>query len=139
MNAASRGGYLLLILGLPLLSAGCNGDPHQRQAVSGTVTFKGQPLKTGSIEFSPSDGQATGVSVTITNGEYKLEKNQGLSPGNYKVKINAPDKDNLDVRGPQEDRGSPPKEKIPPRYNERTTLGAVVKKGEPNVFPFDLK
>ncbi|HEY7428436.1 MAG TPA: hypothetical protein VH682_29660, partial [Gemmataceae bacterium] len=42
-------GFLLLVVG------GC-GESAQNEAVSGAVTWKGQPLERGTIEFVPADG-----------------------------------------------------------------------------------
>lgn len=57
----------LLVLGL----AGCGGqsDAVPRQAVSGTVTFGGQPLTQGTIQFLPaSTEQSTAALVPVTRG-----------------------------------------------------------------------
>ena len=41
------------------LSAGCGDDGYgRRYPVSGTVTYKGQPLKQGTITFTPADADA---------------------------------------------------------------------------------
>jgi hypothetical protein len=123
-----------------LLMSGCGGDPLNRQAVSGTVTFKGQPLEHGKIEFSPLDGQTTLMGAEIANGQYSIPAKQGLTPGKYKVMINAPQGANLNPTGPPgSDLGPPPTELIPERYNGKSELRAEVKKGEPNVFDFTLK
>jgi hypothetical protein len=125
--------------GVLLLACGC-GDPLNRQAVSGTVTFKGQPLEHGKIEFSPLDGQTTLMGAEIANGHYSIPAKQGLTPGNYKVMINAPQGANFNPTGaPGSDLGPPPTELMPERYNAKSELRAEVKKGEPNVFDFPLK
>lgn len=125
------------VLGL----AGCGGDPLQRQAVSGTVTFKGKPLATGSIEFFPADpGVGTGSGAPIGDGLFQIAKDKGLSPGNYKVRVNAPDHVSQAPGGApgSDSAGTPPKELIPAKYNANTTLTAEVKKGAENVFTFNL-
>jgi len=128
----------LPLAGLLLLACGC-GDPLNKQAVSGKVTFKGKPLEHGKIEFSPLDGQTTLMLAAISNGEYSIPAKQGLSPGKYKVMINAPEGANLNPSGPPgSDLGPPPTELIPARYNEKSDLRAEVIKGGANVFDFTL-
>jgi hypothetical protein len=129
----------LALAGLMLVVCGCAGDPQNRQAVSGKVTFKGQPLDHGKIEFSPLAGQTTLMGAAIHNGEYNIPAKQGLSPGWYKVMVNAPQGADLNPSGPPgSDPGLPPTERIPARYNSKSDLKAEVKKGDPNVFDFPL-
>ncbi len=74
-------------------AAGCGGgDPLQRQAVSGTVTFKGQPLDKGTITFLPADSQSKAQpgGATVANGQFSLPAAQGLAPGKYRVQISSP-------------------------------------------------
>jgi hypothetical protein len=140
MGRLFRAWGLLLVAGLACLPGGCKRDVLRRQAVSGTVTFKGQPLAAGKIEFSPVDGQATLVAGAIENGRYAIPAAKGLSPGTYKVLVNAPEGGRGGPAGaPGGDLGPPPKELIPPRYNAQTELRATVEEGGRNVFAFDLK
>lgn len=85
---------LLLPFGLILTAAftvGCNPAPKVAQ-ISGTVTFKGQPVPAGYITFTPD--VATGtlgqvVGFQIQNGKYDSKANvpPGLGSGSYKVRI----------------------------------------------------
>src|SRR5689334_14633291 len=64
-----------------LTPTGCDGpgDGLPRQAVSGSVTLKGQPLPQGTIQFLPAtDKQPTAGAVEIKDGKYSLPKEQGL-------------------------------------------------------------
>lgn len=134
-----RGVGLVVFTALALLAAGCR-DPLNRQEVSGTVTFKDKPLEYGKIEFTPTGGQPTGEGAVIENGAYKIPAKKGLSPGPYKVLVNAPKGAHAAPAGPPgSDAGPPPTELIPPQYNEKTTLTATVKEGGPNVLDFNLK
>src|SRR5262245_28257282 len=67
-------------------TAGCT-DPNARQAVSGTVSFKGQPLDQGRIHFAPLGKGATEAGATIENGRYSIPRDLGLVPGTYKVSV----------------------------------------------------
>ena len=120
---------------LAVLLAGC-GRSDGRQAVSGTVTFKGQPVD-GLIEFVPAGGEATQAGTTIEKGKYSIPREKGLVPGTYKVMIFSPD--NKEVTP---DPGGNPffakaRERIPAKYNEQTTLTREVKPGS-NPLDFTL-
>src|SRR5690349_8575855 len=70
--------------------AGCGGagDDLPREPISGTVSFDGQPLKSGSIQFQPvqtKEGISTGG--MIDDGRFTVPRNEGPVPGNYKVMI----------------------------------------------------
>lgn len=127
---------------VPLAGCGGAGDGLQREAVSGTVKFKGEPFKDGLIEFQPTvPTLSTTGAAPVKDGEYSLSSSQGLQPGTYDVRITsaAP----VVQRKPGELPGDNPapitKELIPDKYNAKTTLTAEVKSGGPNKFDFDLK
>ncbi len=123
-------------------AAGCGGgDPLQRQAVSGTVTFKGQPLDKGTITFLPADSQSKAQpgGATITNGQFSLPAAQGLAPGKYRVQISSP------VGGaeakPDEAPGDSSKlaeERIPASWNTESKHEITVEKGGANKFDFKI-
>lgn len=82
-----------LVVSICLLALGCSDGTGlaKRYKVSGTVKYKGEPVKQGSITFSPVDAQngrpATG---TITDGSYYLTTavdGDGALPGDYRVSI----------------------------------------------------
>src|SRR3954451_4004660 len=61
-----------------LTCVGC-GPPSKMQ-VSGQVTFDGKPIQQGEIVFQPvehTSGPTTGGS--ITNGEYRVQADKGLT------------------------------------------------------------
>jgi hypothetical protein len=137
--------------------AGCGGasDNLPREAISGTVTFDGQPLKHGSIQFTPvqaKDGVATGGMITA--GRFDVPRDVGPVPGNYQVMIfaaggspAAAESDPSEPAGPslksalpqKTARARPTTGLIPIRYNLKSELKAEVKAGGPNIYTFDLK
>src|SRR5262249_34110494 len=125
-------GLLPVVLVL-LLTGGC-GDADGRQKVSGTVALKGQPVDAGHLEFIPMDGGGSHAGATIENGKYTIPADKGLLPGNYTVKVYWPDLTSQPKRaagetpGPGDDRQIP-KNRMPPKYNSKTTLTREVKKG----------
>jgi hypothetical protein len=134
-------GVCLLGVTAAALTGCAGGDKQNRQAVSGTVSFKGQPVKMGQVEFHPAGGQETKSGAPIENGSFAIPAEQGLTPGNYRVIIRAPDRI-IESRGaPGSDTGPPSKELLPARYNEQSTLTREVKdarKGGDNKLDFDL-
>jgi len=114
---------------------GCgSGD---RVAVRGEVTVDGTPLESGSIFFTPIDGpkelQAGGA---IRDGEYEIPGHRGPPVGKMRVEIwpgtQLPD-DQRDLQA------TSPAAPIPPRYNAQSTLEAITKANQDNVFNFPLK
>lgn len=129
-----------LSVGVVLL-AGCGGDPMGRQAVSGTVLFKGQPLDQGRIHFAPAGKGPTESGATIENGNFTIPRDTGLVPGTYKVSVFSYDQKGAKVQSeeiPGEPSNTQFKERIPAKYNVQTTLTAEVKKGGSNVFEFKI-
>jgi len=78
---------------------GCGDDGlGKRYPVSGTVTYKDQPLAKGAISFyaTGAGNETRGAFGTIENGRYSLSTQSdgdGAFPGDYVVSINAKDAD----------------------------------------------
>ncbi|RUL87509.1 hypothetical protein [Tautonia sociabilis] len=139
-----------------LLAAGCGdgtGLP-KRYPVSGTVTYKGEPVKTGTIQFTPEDlNNGRAASGVITDGSYYLTTavdGDGALPGNYKVAIIAQDVD-LEKALAGVEGGSPKqddiakayaeaKDLVPSKYSLPDTSGLTytVKEGSNRNVDFDL-
>jgi hypothetical protein len=122
----------LLLLGLVLV-LGC-GDP-KRASVSGSVTLDGKPLPNALVSFQPvGEGQVApgpgSTGRTDEKGEYTLQVSgggKGAVVGWHEVKISCP------VGGgpsnPDEDRRTPQKDRVPPRYKRKSALKFEVKPG----------
>ena len=105
------------------LSAGCGDDGYgRRYPVSGKVTYKGQPLKQGTITFTPADAN-TGRTASghIVDGAYALttvDNEDGALPGPYQVAIASVEVDAEQGRGTgQGQRRGPPTRPSSPRPN----------------------
>jgi hypothetical protein len=136
------GRALLFIVGV-LVCAGCGGNKLNRQAVSGTVSYKGKPIIRGSITFAPAEGRGpTFVSAPIEDGKFSIAKDAGPVPGTYQVRFEAYDKI---LYGPAipGDPAPPPKklnqEPLPAKYGADSKETVEVKDGDSNVFDFPLK
>lgn len=124
------------------LIAGCNGarDELPRQPVSGEVKFDGAPLKSGMIQFMPTEpGTATPGGAAVTEGKYAMSTTDGLVPGAYQVLVTSVPESTAQATGTMPgDPVPPPKEPIPSIYNSQSTLTAKVTEDGPNTFNFDL-
>ncbi len=69
-----RSGGLMLLL----LLAGCSSPG----SISGKITYKGKPLKSGTVTFVPDQGG--GFTSEIRDGEYKIER---IPPGPAKIAV----------------------------------------------------
>ena len=106
--------------------AGCGPSGLDLEPVTGTVTFDGQPIPEGRIQFRAVDGDQRAFSGLITNGQYEIEAQPGrmivevrasrIIPGKY-------DESNPDEKAPVGEMY------IPARYNSQTELTAEVPAG----------
>jgi hypothetical protein len=109
-----------------LLSAGCNSRPAT-VGLRGEVSFDGQAVAWGKIDFVPADGTPGASACSpVDAGRYEIPARWGLLPdGVYEVRIVA-----FRKAGKKEtnrvERGGPPVETaenfIPDTYNTRSTL-----------------
>ena len=85
----SRSFTSLLLLSLLVAFSGCGPKSDlQKVVVSGKVTFEGQPVGNGQIEFHPMKGTRGPVSgAPIKDGEYRAHAKGGVPVGLQKVKI----------------------------------------------------
>jgi hypothetical protein len=118
---------------------GCSHDSEGRQAVTGSVHVDGEPIKAGSINFTPTEGQATAGGAVISNGKFAIPGDNGLLPGKYRVAISAP-ASGTDKPAPVMPGEAPPlaKDLIPPQWNTASNQIVEVKKGGSNAFPFEI-
>jgi len=133
----------VLLFALSLTSLpGCSAyKGPERAAVKGTVSIAGEPLKNGSISFTPTDGN-TGPTAggTITNGSFDIPKDRGPVVGMNIISINGSEKTGRKVPAPF----GPDKmvdeyvEIVPPRYNTQSELKKDIQSGK-NQLEFPLK
>jgi hypothetical protein len=114
------------------LIAGCSEpNPLGRRPIHGKISFQGKPVDYGSIQFQPEVPQR-GVSSggMIADGSYQLKLAAGLPPGPYQVMISSPDRGKQEkMEGPPGDERTLSAERIPQKYNLKSTLKVEVPKG----------
>ena len=132
------------------LFPGCGGPtPPQmaKTAISGTVTFKGEPLSGASLTFTPTGDTMgfVGTGRTDKNGVYvitDIRGAKGLAVGEFKVTISRRllNGKELDPNDNTPEMDSPATESLPPRYSnpQSTELRATVTK-DANPIDFHLK
>ena len=122
------------------LSACSKPDPFERQPLKGFVTWKGQPIKYGTIVLEPADGQRAGAMASIRDGNFDIPRTAGPSPGKYSVWLHAYDKSGDEPVAGDDPR--PPREILPAKYLAKPPAVLQIKRvqGEDaNEFNFDLK
>src|SRR5438046_2657048 len=125
MNTLRNCGRLLV--GVLLLGwvNGCGGSGPERHEITGTVTYKGQPVDDGIIEFEPLEGQGSKDGSSINNGQYRIPQLKGLFVGKYRVNIYIGDgtsgagnaSPDAPARAPGTKRGG---ERAPPEFNRKS-------------------
>jgi len=118
---------------LTLLLSGCSKSPTRR--VMGEVSYKGEPIKSGTIELVPiegTDGPAVGGS--ITEGAYDVPAAKGpLATGTYRVKLWAMRDTGKFPPGPRYPKSTTVRESIlPVEYNIESKLEVKI---DPNANP----
>ncbi|MEZ6072180.1 MAG: hypothetical protein R3C10_18460 [Pirellulales bacterium] len=133
----------LFFAGAVVLAAGCDDqrDPHGRLALSGTVTFQGQPLDQGLIDFLPVDRPGSaGARGRVRDGTYSIPRHQGVVPGRYRVVITSAE--SVSAEAPDGTPGRafplPGKERIPPEFNSESEWTVEAREGDENTFEFTI-
>jgi hypothetical protein len=109
------------VCGFVLLAClvGC-GQRDGRIAISGTVSYDGQPVNKGIVTFVPADGKGPTAAATIVDGKYSVK----VAPGKKVVKI-----EGFKVTGQRHYNKNPnspmvdqQEQIIPPCYNAKSEL-----------------
>lgn len=124
--------------------AGCgsdSGNGEGRFAISGRVTYDGQPVTDGNIGFvSTKVGTSEPAGTDIVEGRYEIPQHEGPSEGSYKVVIYA---DRPSGRMVEADEGGTEminrmEQYIPEVYNSHSTLTVEIS-GDRDSLDFDLE
>lgn len=126
---------IVVFSALLLSLTGCAAKSDQGE-VAGTVTFNGEPLKTGTIRFDPADGHTATANAIITDGKYTAK----MPPGEKRIAISAQKvvgkKKMYDT--PQSPVVDLTEEMLPKQYNAQSDLKLTVAAGSQQK-DFDLK
>jgi hypothetical protein len=86
--------------------AGCSGHGVKKVTVNGTITYKGQPLRSGFVKFIGPEGATSSGGVIQSDGTFIITD---VVPGEVKVGV---------VEAPQGTRSPAPEEKKAPGANK---------------------
>jgi hypothetical protein len=122
---------------LAAVMSGCGRDGPERIVVSGTVTFRSEPVKTGEIRFIPTKGtEGPAEGTLIVDGQYLASGKGGVPVGTYTVSIVAwhgwaPRRDMPSPNVPlgRQDNDPSRKQLLPAKYNSQSQLAITVKPG----------
>lgn len=130
------------------LAAGCGPSGPQRHAVGGSVTFAGEKISEGSIDFVPiGDTKGPRAGANIQQGQYHIDRSGGPVAGRHRVEVTAVRPTGRRFKVQQfidVEPGNKAVEEvvgfIPAKYSGATSelVVEVQSKGR-NVFDFDLK
>lgn len=120
--------------GILLILAGCFGKTPTG-TVSGTVKYKGQPVKAGIVNFHNA-AKGTASQAKLDGGNFTFPGE--LEVGTYKVYLQAPPPEQLPPDKMKD--AKPPAFDIPPKYLDpsQTTESVEVKAGA-NTFTIEFK
>lgn len=143
MSLRTKQAGVVWVLSLALTN-GCSSGPDLAR-VWGEVTFDGERVEDGTIEFTPIDGTGGGlVGSAITAGAYEVPRHHGARVGGaYKVAIVSVKETGrkiLDMTGPKGETLFEFTNFIPARYSTATELKVTISADEEqNHFDFRLR
>jgi hypothetical protein len=128
---------------VPLLVAGCGGDPYKVAPVSGKIMLNGKPLAKASVTFSPVavggniEPGPSSTGKTDAEGRFTLtligKDGSGAVVGKHKVRVAMLDETDTSIDLPDKTR------QLPLEYNGQTKLTFDVPAGGTDKADFDLK
>ena len=117
-------GVLLVIL----LAPGCgSGGGPGRFAVSGKVTYRGQPVPAGSVAFEPDasrGGSGPGAVAQIKDGRYRTTGGKGPTAGPHRVRITGYDGEPCTIDGTPDGMFLPDGKALFPQHQTTVDLPA---------------
>lgn len=124
------------LFALALLLAVCNGCRRtgpERVIVSGTVSYRGEPIPKGTIRFIPGRNQQIPSAVArILDGKYSAGANGGVCVGNYRIEIEAHRTDpryQTSATPTEAEAELPTQQYLPEKYNRQTQLEIAIEPG----------
>ena len=108
--------------------------------VKGSVTFKGQPVKSGSISFVPADSKGPSLGTRIKDGQYSLKNSADNAGGKKYVQITCTYETGQKVpAGPPEPPGTMVDQIKSISFGQNKELTCELQPGQVNEENFDLK
>jgi hypothetical protein len=132
---------LMALLFSVVAVAGCNDSG--RYPLKGSVTFDGEPVEWGYVQFSPMAGTTGPTSgADVKNGTYAVATERGLFKESYRVDVKAwkrsSKKFSIDTVTGEKVEGGGVKQFLPKKYNDDSELTVEIGGGQ-SEFDFDLE
>ncbi len=123
---------LLMLLSITLSGCGGSGDGPKRASVEGQVTFSGEPVQSGFIQFIPQQGDdGAPVKLTIKDGKYATSSDplddRGIPLANCRVEITATRDTGKQVKNMMGEMEPEFEQYIPEKYNTDSELQTEIK------------
>lgn len=106
--------FLLALPALFVVAVGCGDSNSPICRISGTLTYKGQPIPQVYLRFEPDDLTTKATSMAVTEANGRFEMFIGSTPGVYRGKIKVYCDDPLAAMGGK----TPVPRDIEPAYRE---------------------
>jgi hypothetical protein len=136
-------------VGPALLALGCGSSGPAYAPVSGVVKLNGKPLANAAVNFQPRAASGNpnpgpgSHARTDQDGRFTLtvvgSDRDGALVGKHRVEISAFDRKAADTAGERPGAQQALKNKVPPQFNDRTTLEFDVPSDGTAAANFDLK
>lgn len=117
--------WTALLTGALLFAAGCASENEVRPpaVIAGAVTLDGEPLSSGSVQFtSPRTGESAFANLD-GNGQYRVEFPAADVGATYDVTVGPEVNDNEDATAMLENNQAPAESPVPAKYRDRATSG----------------
>ena len=124
--------FLVLLTLFAAILPGVGCSKRETFAVTGKVTFNGEPVSNGEIQLLPADQNGPPAAAVINGGEYRLL----ARPGAKRVSIRAARQAGAAPKGAL---GASFEDYIPAEFNSQSTLTADVAPRNDNQLDFHLQ
>lgn len=125
--------FILVVLLALAACNGCRRGGPERVVVSGTASYRDEPIPSGTIRFIPQQGQQLPSAVArILDGRYSANANGGVCVGTYRIEIVAHRTDpryRTAATSHEAEAELPTEQYLPNKYNTQTQLEIAIEAG----------
>ena len=132
-------GFCLSIAFTTISLSGCNEEGLQRSVVTGSVTYKGEPVSDGTIVFTPAaSSHVPSAGASIIDGSYTVDSRGGVPVGTHRICIEAFHRVPFTLRpGEPAPRnyfeGKAREQYLPKKYNSDSELEITIEPGSQQI------